>query len=89
LNRKEPKGHNEGLATFGVFAFIVGSSCSPLRRAIPSRKQGTIMVSENVARITVRDAVEADVPALTAIKGAQPLLVEKIQLLFPLRDYSA
>lgn len=27
------------------------------------------MVSENVSRITVRDAEEADVPALTAIKG--------------------
>jgi GNAT superfamily N-acetyltransferase len=29
------------------------------------------MVSENVSRITVRDAAEADVPALTAIKGDQ------------------
>jgi GNAT superfamily N-acetyltransferase len=29
-----------------------------------------IMVSENVSRITVRDAEQADVPALTAIKGA-------------------
>jgi GNAT superfamily N-acetyltransferase len=28
-----------------------------------------MMVSENVARLTVRDAEEADVPALTAIKG--------------------
>jgi GNAT superfamily N-acetyltransferase len=30
---------------------------------------GGIMVSENVSRITVRDATDADVPALTAIKG--------------------
>lgn len=29
-----------------------------------------MMVSENFARMTVRDAEEADVPALTAIKGA-------------------
>jgi hypothetical protein len=29
-----------------------------------------MMASENVSRITVRDAEQADVPALTAIKGA-------------------
>src|SRR5690349_13935870 len=31
---------------------------------------GEIMISENVSGITVRDAEQADVPALTAIKGA-------------------
>jgi GNAT superfamily N-acetyltransferase len=36
---------------------------------LPLAPLGVIVVSENVARITVRDAVEADVPALTAIKG--------------------